>query len=289
MAQACTAHNPGEILTNSIFDRVLHRLLLPVARLCLKHGISFALTAEKLKHAFVNEAIALQPEPAAHGIVSRVATATGINRREVTRLTKAVTPQRIAKQPLSAEVIALWATSPLYRTTDGQPLELPRQGAAPSFESLAHKITRDIHPRSMLAELERLGFIQLDQAADTVRLLRTDFVPAGDASQMLSFIGDNVGDHLDAAVENVLCNNASHLEQAVFADELSAESIALLRPMIAARWQELRNSMVPVLADMIEADREAGRAQNQRMRLGLYSYAEPMAAPAGQEDSQYEQ
>lgn len=286
MAGNCTAYAPGDLGADSIFDRVLYRLMAPLARLCLKHGITFAVAAEKLKHVFVNEAIALRPEAAGHGVVSRVSTATGINRREITRLTKTATPERVARQPLSAEVVALWATSPLYRDADGQPLALPRQGAAPSFEALAHKITRDIHPRSMLDELERLGLVQFDKANDRVQLMRVDFVPAGDAGQMLSFLSDNVGDHLDAAVENVLGANAPHLEQAVFADELSAESIAVLRPMIAARWQELRNSMVPVLADMIEADREAGRLQNQRMRLGLYSYAEPMAEPAERKDSQ---
>lgn len=286
MAQACTAHIPGEVAADSVFDRVLHRLLLPVARLCLRHGITFAVAAEKLKHAFVREAVALRPETAGHGLVSRVATATGINRREVTRLTRAATPQRTTRQPLAAELIALWVTSPSYLDAQGNPAALPRSGAAPSFEALARKITRDRHPRAMLEELVRLGFARHDQDSDLVLLLKTDFVPEGDACQMLSFLGENVGDHLEAAVENIAGNAEPHLEQAVFADELSAESVAALRPLIAARWHELRSGMVPVLADMIEADRTTGRVQNQRIRLGLYSYAEPMAVSADLKDSQ---
>lgn len=283
MAQACTAHTVGEVTADSVFDRVLHRLLLPVARLCLSHGITFTVAAEKLKHAFVREAVALRPEGNGHGLVSRVATATGINRREVTRLTKAAAPQRTTRQPLAAELIALWATSPYYCDATGKPAALARTGAAPSFEALARKITRDVHPRTLLEELVRLGFVHHDQKADRVLLARADFVPEGDVCQMLSFLGDNVGDHLEAAVQNITGSADPHLEQAVFADELSAESIAALRPVLAERWQELRNRMVPLLADLIEADREAGRVQNRRMRLGLYSYTEPVIAPAPSE------
>lgn len=279
----CTAYASGGVTTDSILDRVLHRLLSPVARLCLKHGISFSVATDKLKHVFVNEAIALKPDAAAHGLVSRVATATGINRREVTRLTRTATPQRVSKQPLAAEVLALWATSKHYRTVDGKPLALPRQGETPSFDALARKITNDVHPRSLLDELLRLELVQYNADDDTVRLLRTDFVPRGDSCQMLSFLGDNVGDHLDAAVANILAEEPAHLEQAVFADELSDVSVAQLQPLMETRWQELRSSMIPVLADMIEADREAGRLQNQRIRLGLYSFSEQM--PEAEKDA----
>ena len=277
MAESCTAYVSDTTGADSIFDRVLHRLLAPVARLCLKHGITFAAAVEKLKHAFVREALALRPEAAGHGTVSRVATATGINRREITRLTKAVAPQRVARQPLAAEVIALWATSQLYRNPQGAPLELPRQGTAPSFETLAHKITRDVHPRSLLDELERLGFVRHNRETDRVQLLRADFVPEADAGQMLSFLADNVGDHLEAAVDNVMGGSPTHLEQAVFADELSDTSIAALRPLITGHWQRLRSDLVPLIADMIEADRQAGRPRDQRIRIGLYSYAEAVA------------
>lgn len=286
MADSCTAYASDTTATDSVLDRALHRLLSPLARLCLKHGITFATVADKLKQAFVREAMALRPEAAGHGLVSRISTTTGINRREVTRLTSAATPERIARQPLSAEIIALWATSPIYRDAEGRPLPLPRQGQTPSFEALARKITRDVHPRSLLDELVRLGFVQHDQVADRVLLLRTDFVPTGDDEQMLSFLSDNVGDHLDAAVANILGGEPAHLEQAVFADELSPESVSALRPLIAAHWQALRNDMVPLLADMIEADREAGRMRNQRIRLGLYSYAESYSVPVAVKEQQ---
>lgn len=263
-----TAH-PDAALTGA-----LGRLLAPVARLCLGNGVPFSAVEDLLKRAFVSEANALQPDGAAHGMVSRISTATGISRREVARLTAARAPLRTTKPPLATEVFARWTTDPAFRDQDGTPCALKRQGPAPSFEALAQAITRDVHPRSMLDELIRLGIVHHDAELDRVSLARCDFVPGGDARQMLGLLGDNVGDHLDAAVDNVLHDGARHLEQAVFADELSAESIEALRPLVTAHWQALRDAMVPALTALIDADRQAGRMQNQRVRIGLYTFAE---------------
>lgn len=259
---------------DSALSWVLGRLLEPVARLCLAHGITFAAVEEIFKRAFVHEVALLHPEAPEHGMVSRISTATGINRREVTRLTKENGPARATKQPLAAELVAQWLTDHAYREATGAPRSLDRLGPAPSFEALAQKVTRDVHPRSILDELIRLGLVQHDEGNDCVALIRTDFVPQGDARQMLGLLGDNVGDHLAAAVANVTNGGSKHLEQAVFADELSAESAEALRPLITAHWKALRDELIPVITDLIETDAKAGRRQDQRVRVGLYSFAE---------------
>lgn len=253
--------------------RALSRLLAPIARLCLAHGITFAHVNEILKRAFVHEAKALQPDAPEHGMVSRISTATGINRREITRLTKAGMPVPSTKQPLTAEVLARWLTDHSFRNEDGVPSVLKRAGETQSFEALAQLVTRDVHPRSILDELIRLGFVHHDAATDLVSLAYTDFVPKADMQQMLAFLSDNVGDHLEAAVANVTTVDGSqNLEQAVFADELSVESVAALQPRITAHWQALREELVPAITALIEDDRRAGRVQDQRVRIGLYTF-----------------
>jgi hypothetical protein len=133
-----------------------------------------------------------------------------------------------------------------------------------------------VHPRSLLDELLRLG---LAAAADddSVRLVHDAFVPRGDSARMLGFLGQNVGDHLGAAASNVLGDGRSHFEQAVFADELSAQSVEATRQAIALQWTALSAALVPLLERRIEADRVAGRAQDQRLRVGLFSFSEAMS------------
>ena len=89
-------------------------------------GVTFAAVDEMLKRAFVQEANALQPGAPAHGTVSRISTATGINRREVARLTRSRSPARPAKPPLATQLFARWTTDPAYRDHDGAPSVLKR-------------------------------------------------------------------------------------------------------------------------------------------------------------------
>ena len=268
------ATNPDSAHPDEVLLGALSRLLAPLARLCLENGTTFAQAEEVLKKVFVQEANALQPGAPGHGAVSRISNATGINRREVTRLTKSDTSDRSSKPPLATELFARWTTDPVFRDRNGAPCALKRKGSAPSFEALAQSITRDVHPRSLLEELVRLGLAHHDEDSDCVILGRSDFVPSGDSRQMLDFLSDNVGDHLAAAVANVVSDDRRHLEQAVFADELSAESVEALRPLIAAPWQALRDAMVPAITELIEADRLAGRKQDRRVRIGLYTFTE---------------
>lgn len=254
--------------------KAMSRLLFPLARLCLANGVSFAVVEEHLKQAFVQEADMLNSEVPAHGKISRISTATGLTRREVTRLINVDAPARTSKPSVATELFARWKSDAAYQDHDGNPAVLKRLGPSPSFEALAQSITRDVHPRSILDELVRLGLVCFDEEQGSVFLTVGDFVPHRDAGQMLDFLGSNVGDHLNAAVANVLHGGNQHLEQAVFADELSSESLDALRPLFATQWSALRNAVVPVITELIESDRLAGRAQDRRIRIGLYSFDE---------------
>lgn len=268
--------------------QAVQAVLAPLARLAVARGLPFGAVEEQLKAAFVAAArdAALQATPQAlpHRLVSRIATATGINRREVTRLvhTEAPAPQR--RSP-PVQLFARWTTDPLYLDPNGQPLPLPRQGAAPSFESLAAAITRDVHPRSLLDGLLALKLaelFELEGGGEGVRLTRTAFVPRDDQVRMLGFLGGNVGAHLSAAVENVGGRAPQHIEQAIRADGLSAESVQALRGLIDAQWQQLARALVPELQRRIDAD-DGGADTGQRLRVGLYMYADaapPEGAPA---------
>lgn len=256
---------------------VLERLLTPLARLCLANGIRFDVADEQLKRSFIAEAQALHPGQPEHGLVSRVSAATGISRRETTRLLREAPARRSVKIPLAAQVIARWAADPRYRAADGAPLPLPRLGDAPSFESLARDITRDLHPRTVLDELSRLALIRHDEAADQVHLLQKDYIPGGDQAEMLVLLRDNVGDHLESAVANVLKDDIQHHDQAIFADELSEASLKELTPLILQQWQELKDTLIPAIGGLLEADLQADKPGNRRMRVGMYSYSEPWA------------
>lgn len=273
-------HDPAQqALTDALAG-----LLASVARLAVGRGLPYAAAEALLRQAFVQAASEAHPGLPEHRKVSRISTTTGINRREVTRLVAqraaaaAAPPPEPPRSPAS-QVFAHWRTAPEWRGSDGQPRALPRLGAAPSFEALAQAVTRDVHPRSLLDELVRLQLARWDEATDTVALARETFTARGDLPRQLGYLGANVGDHLGAAVANVLGGGPEHFEQAVSATGLSEASLEAVRPVVQAHWQQLLQALVPLLEARVAADETLDPPPRARVRVGLFSFHEG-AAPA---------
>ena len=256
----------------------MRELLQPLAELAVGQGVLYATVEELLKTAFVAAARNAHGMASSDRVVSRISTVTGLNRREVTRLTQTDTSSLQPKASPATRVFTRWLSDPGLKNEQGDPRSLPRQGMAPSFETLAQSVTRDVHPRSLLDELCRLGLATID--GETVHVASRTFVPKGDTARMLGFMGSNVGDHMRAAIANVTADKPPHFEQAVFADDLSQVSLETVRELVRTQWQALLAGAVPTLQKLIDADQAAGRPQDQRVRIGLFSYTEPMDAAA---------
>jgi hypothetical protein len=266
--------------SQALLQDALDKVLLPLAELCLAKGLTIQPLEERLRHAFVQAAMNAHGNQLPQRLTSRISATTGLTRREVARIQadeQAPAAARKMRPSSASELFTRWMTQPELRDADGQPMALPRLGAAPSFEQLAQSITQDVHPRSLLDELCRLNLAVWDVETDEVSLLKSAFVPRGDWARMTAFLADNVGDHVRAASANVLGSGKEHMEQAIFADELSVQSLQAFRDMMAAQWQHMLDSLVPQLEQLIEDDKLAGRIQNQRVRIGLYTWSQPMA------------
>jgi len=258
--------------TDTALDGVLALMLVPLARLCLARGLTFAAAVELLKQSYVGAA--REAHAGRHGTrdIARVSAATGISRREVTRISNELVAPAVVRGSPATKVFTRWAGSAKLRDRNGRPKPLRRHGPAPSFEALSYSVTHDIHPTVILDELCRLGLTRHDTDTGLVHLVRDAFAPHEDQRRALSFLGSNVGDHLAAAVDNVLADEPAHLEQAIFADELSAESMTQIRSLVGAQWRSMLSELVPKLEALLEADRAAGKLARQRVRIGLYSF-----------------
>lgn len=249
-------------------------VLAPLARLCVAHGLGFDRVDDLFKLAFVRAA----REAAGQGggrDVSRVSVATGLSRREVTRLSGQLQDLSAPRPSAVGQLQARWMTAKRLQGPDGRPRPLPRTGKAPSFESLALSITKHVHPRSLLEELLRLQLARLSEDGETVHLEPERVSPTQDDAQMFGFLGANVGDHLAAATANVVHRDRRHVEQAIYADELSVDSVQAINDWVRQRWTALRADLIPEIERLIAADQAAGRPAQERARIGLFTYHEP--------------
>ena len=288
----------GSTVAPAAIDALL-AVLRPLARLAIDHGVQFGQLEELLKHALFDAALAVTraESPQAVPPVSRLSVMTGIHRKEVKRLSESPTLGTLSVETTpTAEVFARWTADPPGLAADGRPRDLPRRIGAdrrPGFEQLARSVTTDVHPRTLLDEMARLELAVIDPVNDTVRLAGDTNIPTGGQDAMLAFLGANVGDHLAAARANVAVSTRGgtppakppFVEQAVFADELSPESVEIASERARSAWQQLAASLVPELMRLEAADRAAGRPADRRIRIGLYSFSEPMPPPAAGESS----
>jgi len=257
----------------------LWHLLKPFAKLCVAKGVPIQAVEELVRHAYVDAAQQACEGDNPSRLTSRISTMTGLTRREVGRIQQTSTPELPATRSAATDVLTYWTSQPDYVDKAKKPIALPRQGPVPSFETLAASVTKDVHARSLLAEMIRLNLVTHRKSTDTVELIEDFFVPSHDWSQMVGFLGTNVGDHLEAAVTNVLGDGHQHFEQALLADELSSESIIKAQELISTQWRNLMTTLGPQLQALMDADKAAQRPQDQAVRVGLYALAKAMPSP----------
>jgi hypothetical protein len=272
-------------------------VLRPLARLAIDQGVQFGQLEELLKRAMVEAALRATAGDGRRASVpvSRLSVVTGIHRKEVKRLSGDTGLDAVRAEPTpAAELFTRWVTDAAWCDAGGRPRVLARRPPAdggPSFEQLARTVTTDVHPRSMLDELLRLDLVTVDAQADTVALRSEAFVPSRRLEDMLAFLGANVGDHLSAAAANVAASQrpgdpgapaapTPFVEQALYADALSVASAQVAADRAREHWSALLHALAPELQRLEDADRDAARAADQRIRIGLYCYAEPMPPQA---------
>ena len=166
-------------MDNSIKPQVIaacRQLLLPVARLLLRAGISWKEFADLAKTVFIEVAtrdFGIRGRPTN---ASRVALLTGINRHEVSRqqvqLARAVVPVPTYLNA-AQRVLSGWFQDPDYLLADGLPRPLPDGGAAPSFQDLCRRYGGDMPSTALLRELRRVRAVGADPDGQLRALARS--------------------------------------------------------------------------------------------------------------------
>lgn len=251
----------------------------------LRHGVTYPAFAAALKQVFLKAAHEELQANAMAQTDSAVSLLSGVHRRDVRNLTRLAvpdaTPQGFAG--LASQVMARWMSQDLYLDEDLSPLPIPRAGPTPSFDALVRAVSQDVRPRSVLDELIRLGLAAEDDGQ--VSLLTRAFVPKSGFAEMVAQLQGNLHDHIAAACQNLdgpgqASGRSDFLEQAVFVDEITAESADRLHEVSALAWRlafqtVMRDAQRSFDHDAIHATPEA---RTHRARFGVYFYSTPMQA-----------
>jgi len=265
--------DPADPRTRVVLRSAL-AMLVPLARWLVHNGVPYSSFAPALKTVFVEAARRELADSGGKQTDSALSVLSGVHRRDIRGLEGDAHVQAQPKAPsVASQVFTRWLTDLALRNGSDPPIALPRYGPAPSFEVLARQVSSDVHPRTLLAEMQRLGLVRVE--GDQVHLEAQAFVPQRGFDDMVELFTANAADHLAAAVHNLRGDGDKLLEQSVFASGLSPRSTLQLGALARRLWRSAFQQMVQEATERYQQDSQ-GTQGSMRMRFGVYYYAEPL-------------
>ncbi len=262
-----------------VLSAAVLRILKPLVRILLRHGISFNTFADLAKRAYIDIATKEFGIEGRKQTTSRVAILTGLTRKEVKRISQLKYPE---DQPIAerynraARVIAAWQREAKFLEADGQPKALPLMGEGITFTDLVRRFSGDVPARAIKDELQRVGAIEELQDG-RLRLLARAYIPQKSEKYKIHILGTDVGLLISTIDHNLQAEFPESLFQRKVAyDNLSQEILPQFRRLAAKKGQELLEKLDKWLA---EHDRDTnprikGTGRN-RAGLGVYYFEEP--------------
>lgn len=226
------------------------KLMRPLIRILLRHGVTYAQFSEVLKSVYVSLAAQEFKVPGKKMSKARIAIVTGLTRKEVQRI--AEKEDRETAEPKTnlsriAKVLTGWHTDPDFTGPYGMPLELRYDSDVPedaTFVRLVQRYSGDMTPRAMLDELLRVGtVVETDQ--NWFKVLRREYVPHSLAPDFLERVGSGVYNFVRTIEANV---QKSEMEKGIFERTVSrydvrAQDLPLFEEYINSKCQALLEEM----------------------------------------------
>lgn len=252
----------AETTLDSIYPMMQH-----IARWLIHSGVGYTDFVAALKPIFYEQALVELERIKQNKTDSAVSLLSGLHRKDVSAF-RQQTNQVSNEAPnfaisVPARVIARWIALDL-------PHQIPVSGEENSFEALVKHISTEKHPRSILFELQRLGVVvQIDQE---VVLQQHSFTPDNQMQESKALFSANLSDHLAAGIDNFISEKPfTHLEQAVHAEKLTAQSVEALRQLSITLWQDMAKQLLNAAIQHCDQDQEKDDAHYQ-FRFGVYQY-----------------
>ena len=264
---------------NRVLYAAMARILRPLIHILIRNGISYGTFADLAKWLFVDVANRDFAIEGRKQTISRVSVITGLNRKEVKRVSELPVPDDQASSERynrAARVIAGWRRDKAFRNKTGAPLDLPVSGDGATFQNLVKKYSGDMPFRAVLDELIRVGaVVRLDD--NYVHLLARAYLPAGDETMKIHILGTDVAQLITSIQHNLEPDERGPFYQRkVMYDNLPQHALPAFRKLSAESAQKLLEKLDTWLSDH-DRDSSSGVTGTGRniAGLGIYYFEEP--------------
>jgi hypothetical protein len=205
----------------SALRSAIYKILRPLVRVVLHHGMAYGSLAELTRKAFVDESLDQLRRSGKRVSISSVAAMTGLTRKEATRLSGLEIDSGLdsdRRYNRAVRVITAWTVDPRFLDEMGDPATLSIQGAN-GFQLLVKDYSGDVPFAAMLSTLENSGTVISGE--DGVRLVDRAYLPTQTPAASLNILGSDV-----AELITTIDHNLSHDRKArVFQRKVSNGSV----------------------------------------------------------------
>jgi len=260
--------------THTAIYAAIFRVLKPLIRLLLRHGVPFGTFSDLAKRVYVEVALEEFGIPGRKQTHSRVSVLTGLSRKEVLRVTRLERPddtETADRYPRAARVIGGWVRDERFHVGSGNPAPLPVEGEGATFSGLVKKYSGDVPHRAILDELLRVGAVERT-VDDEVRLLARAYIPIAGDEERLEILGTDTACLIETIDHNLLAEpGEAFFQRKTMYDNLPDEAVEELRKDLAMRAEEFLRKADRKLAarDRDAAPKSTGTGR-RRAGIGIY-------------------
>ncbi len=234
-----------------ILYKAIVSVLKPLVKILLRNNMPYGVFADLARRAYVEVATKEFAVAGRKQSNSRIATITGLSRKEVKRIQEIDEEQEenlVDKYNRAARVVYGWVHDENYQQKPGEALVLSFDGEMPSFSALVKAYSGDVPPRAILDELERVGVVTIDENGQ-IRLLFRVYIPKTAINEKLEYLGSDVSALIQTMDRNIHdVDKPPFFQRKVYYDNLPEESIAALQQLITKNSQALLEKIDQAMA-----------------------------------------
>ena len=261
--------------SQGIIHQAFYRILLTLAKVALRFGVSAGSMTELLRRAYVEAAENSLIEEGKKPLTTRICALTGFYRKEVVRL-KTLPPLGDTavddRYNRSSRVITAWLRDPDYHTKAGQPAVLKLDGKF-GFESLVKRYSGDMTSNAMLEELMRLEVVELT-TRKAVKLKTRAYIPHASALDTLQILGTDTADLIETIHHNIRSNESERrFQRKVNYVHIPENQVEKFRLYAAKESQALLEKLDRWLASKDTEEKSLG-TPGSRLGLGISMVAQ---------------
>ena len=194
----------------------VEKIFQPMAKLLIRAEITYGEASEVLKSALVKTASEKLEQSNEQITDTRIHLITGVHRKDVRRIKESEnnvsgTPP---SAPITSQALAKWLGDQKFQNSDGSPRPLSKKsnGSQADFEELISSISKDVRPKAVLDEMVSRKMVNIN----TLGLIEPsleNIIANQPASETAKYLGMNIHDHLEVAINNLTDTTDKQLER----------------------------------------------------------------------------